>query len=117
MTGARLAAILLGHVEKAAGAARRDIESELAREKSEDRRVPVMNSVQAARQLGISDRKVREACNAGRLPHQRLGTSYLISERSLLAWVESGKQSRTLPANPRGESTGEEKGGASARAG
>lgn len=42
----------------------------------------------AAILLGVSDRRVRQLCAAGRIKHQQVGRAYLIDERALKAFAQ-----------------------------
>jgi excisionase family DNA binding protein len=92
MNVARVAAVILKHLAPALEAARTELELAAC---EEARRVPgplaIMNSVQAAERLEVSDRTIRGWCDAGLIPHKRLGRSILISERALLEWIEAGR--------------------------
>lgn len=49
--------------------------------------LPVMNPAQAAAYLGLSETNVREMLRAGKIPHQRSGSRYLIGREALDQWL------------------------------
>ena len=91
MSTARTAATLLKHLVPALEAARRELAAaaEAAEAATPSR---ILNSAEAAKCLGVSDRTVRGWCDAGSLPHRRLGRTILISERALAVWAEAGEE-------------------------
>lgn len=105
MTAARVAATLLKHLVPALEKARLDLERQEADEASHRPSTHMLSAGEAGEYLRMSERKVREECLAGRLPHKKLGTNYILSERALLEWVEGGATGRPAPVRERGQAS------------
>lgn len=85
-------AVILKHLVPALERARLELELAASEEARAQPASRILNSVEAAEILHVSDRTVRGWCDAGELPHRRLGRTIVISERALVAWAENGKE-------------------------